>query len=142
MKAGPDFRNCEVQQRWNEDLHAIEESIKLMLTNHLQEAEDTKLESLGLIFAESRSHSSKERWHLALQDCNIGKQSITNFLVYPGWEGDVVGIWFGQLQQDLLASSTENVAQRDFRFDAGDHDMRGGWTTHVPSFMFVSSCST
>ena len=28
--------------RWNEDLHVIEESLRLMLTNHLQEAEDPK----------------------------------------------------------------------------------------------------
>ena len=28
-------------------------------------------------------------------------------------------------RQDLLAASSEAVAKRDFRFDAGDHDMRG-----------------
>jgi len=58
----------EVQARWDQDLHAIEESIRLMLGNRLQEAED------------------------------------------------------------LLAASSENVAKRDFRFDAGDHDMRGCFT--------------
>ena len=31
---------CQVQERWNEDLTAIEESIRLMLGNRLQEAED------------------------------------------------------------------------------------------------------
>jgi hypothetical protein len=30
----------QVQERWNQDLTAIEESIRLMLGNRLQEAED------------------------------------------------------------------------------------------------------
>ncbi|CAJ1363941.1 unnamed protein product [Effrenium voratum] len=55
----------EVEERWGKDLRAIEESIRLMLSNHLQEAED------------------------------------------------------------LLAEATADVAKREFRFDAGDHDMRG-----------------
>ncbi len=32
--------SCQVQARWDQDLHAIEESIRLMLGNRLQEAED------------------------------------------------------------------------------------------------------
>eukprot|EP00434_Breviolum_minutum_P035677 symbB.v1.2.031588.t1/scaffold3684.1/size52080/2 len=68
VEAMSDEVDPEVQARWDQDLHAIEESIRLMLGNRLQEAED------------------------------------------------------------LLAASSENVAKRDFRFDAGDHDMRGCFT--------------
>lgn len=34
--------SCQVQARWDQDLHAIEESIRLMLGNRLQEAEDAE----------------------------------------------------------------------------------------------------
>ncbi|CAE7624219.1 Ank3 [Symbiodinium sp. CCMP2592] len=62
------MRGLAVHARWAKDMVAMEDSIKLMLSNRLQDAED------------------------------------------------------------CLDSAAEDVSQRDFLFDAGDHDMRGCFT--------------
>eukprot|EP00913_Durusdinium_trenchii_P030654 g28709.t1 len=107
----------EVQQRWNEDLHAIEESIKLMLTNHLQEAEDTKLD--GSIFLAGMADDGK--------DSNSGAWARV-----PTWDGSPqtwrsfrkeMNWWLAGL--DLQSTKKYNLAARWLLRQSGVVRQRG-----------------